>query len=297
MRDPETADGEGKLSAPEAGRPGLRAVPPLEVDSSSAADAGQGAPVSRAPSASASRGFLSGDLVQPGRDESIPGFEFRRELRRRAHVDALVDAVLEEAALEQEATPAGRDWGWLIVVAAVLAAGLVGARFWPRGPVPNDRRPAAEAPRALPSTVAVAGAPSAAPPTTPAPVALEKSGSAQAPTEPSVAALLATAQEYAAHNDWTTPAGRCALDVYREVLRREPGHPDAVAGIASVVEFFVRRGVELCASGDTAGARTRYAKARRVLDTAGVAAGLPDVERRRQEIAAAVAELPGGEIR
>ena len=96
-----------------------------------------------------------------------------------------------------------------------------------------------------------------------------------------IISLLTQAKLRAGNNDWTTPPGSSAVDRYRQVIRLDPDNEEAKQGIVAAFDFFLRRGNELAAAGDPAGARVRYGKARAVLESAGVEAHLTDLAERR----------------
>ena len=134
MRDPGTAEDEAKHPAPEGGRPVLHAVPALQADGLPALEIERGdasaSEDGNPPSPSSPREFLSGDLVQPGRDQSIPGYEYQRELRRRLGSGVYFDAGDEAQALPGPARlSARRGVAWLVPIAAVFAAVMFGARI------------------------------------------------------------------------------------------------------------------------------------------------------------------------
>ena len=179
-------------------------------------------------------------------------------------------------------------WGALAAAAVVVAwMGIASLRspepHTAPSPTPRTGTPsAATAPPVAAATPAAAAAATAAPPAKPA-------ATPRSTPDPRVASLIAEARTHAEANDWTSPPGHCALDAYVEALRLAPDSAEAKAGIASVAAFFIQRGRELKGQGDAAGAQVRLDKARKVLDTAGAAAGLVNLEELRRELEAVTA--------
>ena len=186
--------------------------------------------------------FATGDAFMAAcdallREHPIAPPNLRRRGRRRVPVASAADSNVPSAGAPALGSQPPR---WLLLIASALALVVVGTVTW------RLMRPS---PQTLPTTVATpAQAPSTALPSIPTPVepAVDPAASA-ALDRLDTPTLLARAGKYLDDGfksgygeKFGYPAGDNAIDLFREVLKREPGNAAATQGLGRIADFYER---------------------------------------------------------